>query len=85
MYIKRYPGGEVYFDVVVRVYLFIDSLNVFNTDSNILIITHGGICRIIHLYFNDMENEGFATYTTNNCGFQVYELRVIYWIRTGKH
>ena len=67
---KRYPGGESFLDVAARVYPFIKSLieDPSLQDKNVLIVSHGGICRVISSYFRDMENEEFITFTMPNCG-----------------
>lgn len=71
-YFKRYPNGESYLEVAHRVYSFLKELKDIN--SNVLVVTHGGICRIINNYFYDMNNEEFVTYTTSNCGFREYSV-----------
>ena len=70
---KRYPGGESFLDVAARVYPFIKSLLEDPTlqDKTVLIVSHGGICRVISSYFRDMENEEFITFAMPNCGFQL--------------
>lgn len=67
---KRYPGGESFLDVAARVYPFIKGLldNPALRDKTILIVSHGGICRVISSYFRDMENEEFITFAMPNCG-----------------
>ena len=43
-------------------------------NENILIISHGGVCRIINTYFRDMTNEEFFNYTLENGKLEKYEL-----------
>lgn len=72
---KRYPGGESFLDVAARVYPFIKNIlsDPSLQDKNVLIVSHGGICRVISSYFRDMENEEFITFAMQNCGYeQVY-------------
>lgn len=69
-FFSKYPGGESYFDVVARVYPFIDKVKI--QDENVLIVSHGGICRIICNYFNNMTNEEFATFVQGNCEVKIY-------------
>ncbi len=66
-FVKRYPGGESYLDVAARVYPFLEKLLEESRGKNILLVTHGGICRIITSYFQDMENEDFAAFGMKNC------------------
>ncbi len=66
-FVKRYPGGESYLDVAARVYPFLEKLLEESMDKNILLVTHGGICRVITSYFQDMDNEEFASFGMKNC------------------
>ncbi len=72
-YAMRYPEGESYFDVAARVYPLLFEIRKKNTDGTV-IITHGGICRIINSFFEQLSNEEFASFTMPNCGYKVYEL-----------
>ena len=67
-YFVRYPGGESFFDLVSRVYPLIEELG----DTNTLLVTHGGICRIIRSYFEDMGNEEFVQFAQGNCEVRMY-------------
>jgi len=58
---KRYPNGESYFDIAYRVYDFLFMLKREYADKRVLVVAHGGICRIICNYFYDMENEEFIS------------------------
>lgn len=70
----RYEEGESYMDVAARVYPFITSLKEKYPNESILLVTHGGILRIINTYFNRIENEDFAKYAVPNCGYLEFEL-----------
>lgn len=67
---KRYPGGESFLDVAARVYPFVKSLlsDPGLEDKTVLIVSHGGVCRVITSYFRDMENEEFVSFAMPNCG-----------------
>ena len=69
---KRYKNGESYSDVVGRVYPFIKRV-LKQQQSDVLLVTHGGICRIIANYFQDMENEDFASFKLGNCEMMTFE------------
>ena len=69
----HYPGGESLFQVVHRVYSFLEELENKYPDKNILVVCHGGIVRVIHSYFNDMTNEELMTWLPENCCIQSYE------------
>ena len=70
----KYPNGESMMQVACRVYNLINELNEKYNNKNILIITHGGICRIIDTYFHDMTNDEFFNYTASNGIITEYEL-----------
>ena len=70
---KRYPNGESYFDMAYRIYDFLFMLKREYADKRILVVSHGGVCRIICNYFNDMENEEFVSHAFPNCGIEQFE------------
>ena len=67
-YFVRYPGGESYFDMASRIFPLIKELE----GKNALLVTHGGVCRIIRSYFEDMSNEGFVQFSQGNCEIKAY-------------
>ena len=69
----RYPDGESMMQVAVRVYTFLNEIKKQYDGKNVLIISHGGVCRIIKTYFNDMTNEEFFRYTLQNCKLEEYK------------
>lgn len=73
-FFKRYPEGESYFDIAYRVYDFLYMLKREYSDKKVLVVSHGGVCRIIHNYFIGMENEEFAKFAFPNCGIEEFEL-----------
>lgn len=70
----RYPNGESMMQVAVRVYTFLDEIKKQYSGKNVLIICHGGVCRIIKTYFCDMTNEEFFRYTLQNCKLEKYHI-----------
>jgi len=68
-YFVRYPGGESYFDMAARVFTLLKEL----AGTNALLVTHGGICRIIRSYFEDMGNEEFVRFCQGNCEIRRYD------------
>lgn len=70
----RYPGGESMMDVAYRVYGLIEELKRKYPDKNILLVCHGGVCRIVRTYFEDMTNEDFFLYSEENATARAYEL-----------
>ena len=70
----KYPGGESQIQVAYRIYGLIDDLKMEYNDRNVLLISHGGVCRIINTYFRDMTNEEFFHYRLENGKLEEYEL-----------
>ena len=68
----KYPNGESMMQVAYRVYGLIDEIKCKYKDKNVLIISHGGVCRIINTYFRDMTNEEFFNYTLKNGELEEY-------------
>lgn len=71
----KYPGGESMMQVANRVYGLLDEIKENYAGRNILIISHGGVCRIINTYFRDMTNEEFFKYSLENGKLEEYELQ----------
>lgn len=71
----RYPGGESMMQVACRIYRFLERIKEEYPEKNILLISHGGVCRIIRTYFTDMTNEEFFHYTLENAKCEEYEMQ----------
>ena len=67
-FFARYPGGESFFDMAARIFPLIREVE----GKNALFVTHGGVCRIIRSYFEDMGNEEFVQFSQENCEIRVY-------------
>ena len=67
-YFARYPGGESFFDLAARVFPLIKELE----GKDALLVTHGGICRVIRSYFEGMGNEEFVQFSQGNCEVRMY-------------
>lgn len=70
----RYPGGESMMQVAYRTYGLLEELKLRYSGKNVLIVCHGGVCRVINTYFRDMTNEEFFRYSLDNCGVEEYEV-----------
>lgn len=70
----RYPNGESMMQVAARVYTFLDEIKKQYSGKNVLVVSHGGVCRIIKTYFSDMTNEEFFHYTLKNCQLEEYHI-----------
>ena len=71
---KRYPGGESQMSTARRVYEFLEDTARRYPDETVLVVCHGGICRVIESYFHDMTNEEFFQFNAGNCQVLEYEL-----------
>lgn len=79
-FFKPLSGGESYLEVACRVYSFLDDLAKKDGKyglENVLIVTHGGIMRMIENYFHPMDPEQFATFFVKNCTVRTYDLPVL--------
>lgn len=68
----NYENGESMMKLGQRIYNLLDELKNLDSDENILLVTHGGIARVVHSYFNNMNNEEFASYGLGNCELKEY-------------
>lgn len=69
-----YPEGESLLRVVQRVYNFLDDIKVTYKDKTVMVISHGGVCRVINSYFKSLTNEKFFEFNLDNCKVLEYEL-----------
>ncbi|WP_082651945.1 histidine phosphatase family protein [Gorillibacterium timonense] len=69
---SRLSGGESLLQVAQRIYNLLDEIKEKYIKQNVLIITHGGVCRIINTYFNEQLNEEFYKFHLGNCDLKEY-------------
>ena len=70
----RYPGGESMMDVAYRVYALLEELKRDTQSRGVLLVCHGGVCRVIRTYFEPMTNEEYFGYSPDNAFLAEYEL-----------
>lgn len=70
----RYPGGESMMDVAHRVYGLLEEIRQKHPEKRVLLVCHGGVCRVIRTYFQDMTNEDFFHYSEENAVIREYSL-----------
>lgn len=70
----RYPGGESMMDVAHRVYSLLEEIKEKYAGKNVLLVCHGGVCRVVRTYFEDMTNEEYFCYSEENANVRTYEL-----------
>ncbi len=66
--------GESHFQLAQRTYNILDEVCSTYKDKNVLLVTHGGICRVIATYFTPMTNEEYASWRADNCQIDEYEI-----------
>lgn len=69
-----YKNIEKIQNVCNRVWQVLNDLKNEYENQNILIVTHGGICRIIEAYFEGIENGKLKHAGVNNCQLKIYEI-----------
>ncbi len=70
----RYPGGESMMMVARRVYAVIEDVKREYEGKNVLLVSHGGVCRVLNTYFHDMTNDEFFEFCQSNALAIEYEL-----------
>ena len=70
----RYPNGESMLQVGYRIYDFLEALKRRTDLNRVLLISHGGTCRVLHTYFEDETNEEFFQWGMQNAELKRYSL-----------
>ena len=71
----RYPGGgESMMDVAYRIFGFLNDVKEKYPDKTVLVVCHGGVCRLFRAYFEDMTNDEYYHYSEPNGAVRAYEL-----------
>ncbi|MBQ9375281.1 MAG: histidine phosphatase family protein [Ruminococcus sp.] len=65
-------GGESLLQLAHRVYSLLDEARVKYKDKNVLLVCHGGVCRVIETYFRDMTTNEFLHFFMGNCELREY-------------
>lgn len=71
---SKLSGGESILQVVQRIFNVLDEIKEKYQSKNVLIVTHGGVCRIINAYFNEQTNEEFYHFHIGNCELKEYHI-----------
>ncbi len=72
-FINHYEGGETMLHLAQRIYNLLDAIKAESGEKTYLLVAHNGISRVVHSYFNDMENEEYARFGIGNCEIRKYE------------
>ncbi|MCM1506846.1 MAG: histidine phosphatase family protein [Ruminococcus flavefaciens] len=73
--VKMGKTGESLLQLAHRVYSALDDIIKNYSDKNVLVVTHGGVCRVIETYFNDMTTAEFENWFMGNCQIIEYGLQ----------
>lgn len=72
--VKMGGKGESFLQLTHRVYSFLDEIIAKYRGKNVLIVSHGGVCRAIETYFKDMTTDEFSNWFAENCQLLEYEI-----------
>ncbi|MBP5430944.1 histidine phosphatase family protein [Ruminococcus sp.] len=70
--VRMGKSGESLLQLTHRVYSALDDIIKNYSDKTVLIVSHGGVCRVIETYFNDMTTNIFSNWFMDNCGLIEY-------------
>ena len=70
----RYPGGESAFQLAYRVYSALEDVKRKYDGKTVLLVCHGGVCRMVRSYFMDLTNDEYSYYFAPNAELVEYEL-----------
>ncbi len=71
-FFDKYETGESMARLAQRIYNLLDELKEMPGEETYLLVTHGGIARMIQSYFYDMTNEEFSSFQLENCEIREY-------------
>ena len=72
--VRMGESGESLLQLSHRVYTALDEIIEKYSGKNVLIVSHGGVCRVIETYFNDLTTDQFANWFMDNCGLIEYTI-----------
>ena len=70
----RFPGGESNFLLAHRVYSCLEDVKRNYDPKTVLLVCHGGVCRMVRSYFMDLTNDEYSSYFADNAELVEYEL-----------
>lgn len=66
--------GESLLKLSHRIYGFLDEIIEKYPAENVLLVSHGGVCRVIETYFREVTAEEFLNFFMGNCEVRRYEV-----------
>ncbi len=73
--VKMGECGESLLQLSHRVYSVLDEVIEKYKDKNVLLVSHGGICRVIETYFNNMTTAEYSNWFMGNCELREYKIK----------
>jgi probable phosphoglycerate mutase len=70
----KFPGGESMMLTAHRIYGLLEDIKAQYPDKKVLLVCHGGVCRIINTYFEDLTNDEFYHWQFENTQLKKYDL-----------
>jgi probable phosphoglycerate mutase len=67
-------NGESLMQLAHRVYSVLDDIRRDYSGKNVLVVCHGGVCRVIETYFHDMTVKEFSGWFMDNCQIIEYQI-----------
>ncbi|MDR1599894.1 MAG: histidine phosphatase family protein [Oscillospiraceae bacterium] len=64
--------GESLLKLAHRVYAALDELPCLYAGQNPLLVTHGGVCRVLETYYKNMTAVEFSQYFADNCELRLW-------------
>ena len=72
--VRMGKSGESLLQLSHRVFSALDDIISKYAGKNVLIVSHGGVCRVIEMYFHDMTTEEFSNWFMENCQIIKYDI-----------
>ncbi len=73
----NFKTGESTAQLAHRIFGLVDELKEKYADKSVLLVCHGGVCRMVHMYFHYLDNEAFLLYRIPNAGMHVYDTEAL--------
>lgn len=72
---NQYEKAESVSTLFNRISSLLNDISIKYPDKKVMLVTHSGICRVLHYYFNGFPEDGdLMEYESYNCSFEEYEL-----------
>lgn len=72
--VRMGESGESLMQLTHRIYSVIDDIKEKYSGRNVLVVSHGGVCRVIETYFHNMTTDEYSNWFMDNCKIIEYDL-----------